>query len=154
MTLPDNFWAKTQTTDCIVWTGACNSKGYPCFGVGGFSRLAHRLVWEDANGPIPDAMTIDHLCRVRSCVNIAHLELVTVAENNRRKRVAGGIQIGGQCARGHDITEVSAYRHPRGHLECKTCRTQTRADRAARAPRTEPLPPVPRSRPCSASSLP
>jgi hypothetical protein len=57
MSLPDTFWAKAKTTDCIVWTGAQNNKGYGCFGINGKSQLAHRLVWEEAHGPIPAAST-------------------------------------------------------------------------------------------------
>lgn len=125
--LPDRFWAKTARTDCIVWTGAVNTKGYPCFAVNGESHLAHRLAYEDANGPIPEGFTIDHTCRVRTCVNVDHLEVVTVAENNRRRKVVTGIRIGGECAYGHEVTELTAYRHPRGHIECRTCRAVQRA---------------------------
>lgn len=35
-------------------------------------------------GPIPDGLQLDHLCRNPSCVNPAHLEIVTGAENIRR----------------------------------------------------------------------
>ena len=132
MSLPASFWNKTRETDCIVWTGAVNTKGYPCFGIDGKSQLAHRLAYEDARGPIPEGYTIDHLCRVRNCVNVDHLEVVTIAENNRRKQVAGGLRIGGECARGHDLPdEAAVYRHPRGHLECRTCRAELRRQRAA-----------------------
>jgi hypothetical protein len=105
-----------------VWTGACNSKGYACVSIDGASRLAHRVVWEAANGPIPDGLTIDHLCRVRNCVNAAHLELVSGAENNRRRGLAAALVIGGECAWGHRITQDNLYRHPRGHMECRECR--------------------------------
>ena len=94
-------------------------------------QLAHRVAWEDARGPIPDGLTIDHLCRVRNCVNVEHLELVTIAENNRRKKIAGGLHVGGECIQGHAITELTAYRHPRGHIECRICRSEKR--RLARA---------------------
>ncbi|HEX6684999.1 MAG TPA: HNH endonuclease signature motif containing protein [Candidatus Limnocylindrales bacterium] len=129
--LPTRFWSKTARYDCIVWTGAANSKGYGCFLVDGQSQLVHRLAWEEVNGPIPDEMTIDHLCRVRTCVNVDHLELVTIAENNRRKYVAGGLQAGDKCSREHDLTEDNVYRHPRGHIECKTCRRELRAAKKA-----------------------
>lgn len=129
--LPERFWAKTQPTDCLVWTGAVNTKGYPCFAIDGVSQLAHRLAYEDARGPIPEGYTIDHKCRVRSCVNPDHLEAVTVAENLRRARVAGGLQLGGECASGHEMDEANTYHHPRGHLECRQCRREKNRSRRA-----------------------
>lgn len=47
---------------------------------------AHVVVWEEAHGPVPDGLELDHLCRVRACVREDHLELVTHAENCRRGR--------------------------------------------------------------------
>lgn len=133
MTLPANFWSKTAATDCVVWQGAQNSKGYGCFAVDGVAQLAHRVAWEDANGPIPEGLTIDHRCRVRCCVNVSHMELVSIAENNRRKFIEGGLRIGVRCVNGHLITANNAYQHPRGHIECRTCRREQRAH--AEAPR-------------------
>jgi hypothetical protein len=51
-------------------------------------RGAHRVFWEDANGPIPEGCEIDHLCRNRGCVNPDHMEPVLHAENCRRSSVA------------------------------------------------------------------
>lgn len=47
-------------------------------------EYAHRLAYERAFGPIPTGMQIDHLCRVRECVNPDHLEVVSHTENVRR----------------------------------------------------------------------
>lgn len=122
--LPSRFWDKTAPSDCIIWTGAVNAKGYACFAIDRVSHLAHRLAWEDARGPIPEGLTVDHLCRVRNCVKVEHLELVTVAENNRRARSVGGLRIGDECLHGHRLTEGTVYQHPRGHIECRLCRRE------------------------------
>jgi hypothetical protein len=45
----------------------------------------HRWSWEDANGPIPEGMTLHHACFVRLCVNPAHLELMTHTDNTSFK---------------------------------------------------------------------
>lgn len=73
-------------TACHVWQGAVNSKGY----AQARRKLVHRLVYEEAHGPIPAGLVIDHLCCVPGCVNPDHLEAVTNGENiarsYRRKR--------------------------------------------------------------------
>lgn len=40
---------------------------------------SHRRAWEAANGPVPDGLVLDHLCRNRWCCNPTHLEPVTNA---------------------------------------------------------------------------
>jgi hypothetical protein len=84
--LTDRFWSKVDKLDdgCWLWTGACNSTGYGQWGVNGRSRSVHRVAYEALVGPIPDGLTIDHLCRVRPCCNPEHLEPVTIAENTAR----------------------------------------------------------------------
>jgi len=51
---------------------------------GGKTVRAHRFYYERINGPIPDGLELDHLCRVHSCVNPDHLEPVTHTVNMRR----------------------------------------------------------------------
>lgn len=73
------------TTPCWIFQLWRTHEGYGHLADGsGVQRLAHRVMWERANGPIPDGLHLDHLCREPSCVNPAHLEPVTPAENARR----------------------------------------------------------------------
>lgn len=126
MTLPDGFAAKVRTTDCQVWIGSTNSKGYGLVCVGdGKIELAHRIAYEHQYGPIPDGLVIDHLCRVRNCVNPLHLEAVTSGENQRRGRRAAGLQVGDTCSNGHEIREGDIYERPSGVTECCHCRRST-----------------------------
>ncbi len=66
-----------------LWIGALHA-GYGTFYWDGASQGAHRVSHEWFVGPIPWLYQVDHLCRVRRCVNPAHLEAVTARENMRR----------------------------------------------------------------------
>ena len=79
------FWSKVNRTNtgCWDWVGAL-SHGYGHFGIEGIIYRAHRVTYEWMVGPIPDGLTIDHLCKNKACVNPAHLEPVTIRENTRR----------------------------------------------------------------------
>jgi hypothetical protein len=41
----------------------------------------HRIIYQHLVGPVPEGQQLDHICRVRCCVNPAHLEPVTQREN-------------------------------------------------------------------------
>ncbi len=79
----ESYWRSEErghTTPCWIWIGGLNQDGYGCINRDGYTS-AHRYSWFRRHGPIPAALEIDHLCRVRCCVNPDHMELVTRSEN-------------------------------------------------------------------------
>ncbi len=93
MDTKERFLAKVtigQNSGCWIWTASIGQEGYGRFGIksletGKFRIIeAHRVSYELFIGPILNGLELDHLCRVRACVNPAHLEPVTHKENCRR----------------------------------------------------------------------
>ena len=125
----DRFWAKVHKTDtCWLWTAAVAS-GYGRFWLDGKQVQAHRWAYEQVYGPIPSGMDIDHLCRVRHCVNPAHMEPVT-----RRTNVLRGnaplvrLHRAGFCKRGHVVSASNTYFKKNGTVrDCKLCRRKRMA---------------------------
>lgn len=112
---------------CIIWTGAVQSSGYGSVTNGkGSSVLVHRREWEHTNGPIAPGMTIDHLCRERLCINVEHMEVVSRAENSRRKNEAQT-----HCVRGHDLINGDVRLQTRKNgLTYRVCRDCVRVRQA------------------------
>jgi hypothetical protein len=114
----DRFMEKVDKTEtCWLWRAFIEPKGYGRFR----QKLAHRVSYEMHVGPIPDGLTLDHLCRVRHCVNPAHLEPVTAAENTRRGKEATKTH----CKHGHLFDEANTIhivdRAKGGKRACRTC---------------------------------
>jgi len=109
---------------CWLWTGAGTGNGYGKFWV--FPRMvpAHRYAYEFCVGPIPEGLEIDHLCRVRNCVNPDHLEPVTHRENILRgETIMAKNAAQTHCKNGHPFDEANTY-HYRGFRHCRECRRQ------------------------------
>jgi len=76
------------TSGCWLWNAAKCWGGYARFSCGKRIVAGHRWAWEQRNGPVPEGLQLDHLCRTRHCVNPEHLQPVTLEENARRGAVA------------------------------------------------------------------
>lgn len=66
---------------CVVWTGNKNNRGYGVVKVGRKKLQAHRFVWEQKHGPIPDGMCVCHKCDNTECVNPDHMFLGSHTQN-------------------------------------------------------------------------
>lgn len=77
------------TTPCRIWEGARDKDGYGTRKVKGRKAYAHRVAWEQANGPIPDGLSVLHRCDIPWCDNPDHLYLGTHQDNMRDLRERG-----------------------------------------------------------------
>lgn len=133
--LAERFWSKVdQSGDCWIWLGGKSSSGYGAFAPAFKERyVAHRFSYELVVGPIPANCDMDHLCRNPPCVNPAHLEPVSHAENCRRGMGFSGRNARKvQCDAGHDLDGDNLYLDPKGRRQCKTCRNRAGREHRAR----------------------
>lgn len=114
---------------CWIWMGEiAKSHGYGIvngpIGNGKRRDYAHRIFHERFKGPIPEGLTIDHLCRVRCCVNPDHLDAVPIGinvlrgESNAAKHAKKT-----HCIHGHPLTSdnlVPISTRPRYRM-CRHC---------------------------------
>lgn len=119
----ERFWKRVNKTDsCWLWTGPLSNWGYGKIQVEGVSVPAHRFAYTLLVGPIPAGHHIDHLCRVRACVNPSHLEPVTIRENTLRGvGVCARAAKATQCPQGHAYSPDNTRINTKGSRECRTC---------------------------------
>lgn len=129
-TLDARFWSKVLKTDgCWLWMAGRFSTGYGNFSVHGRPGMAHRFAYELLVGPIPEGLELDHLCRLRHCVNPEHLEPVTHWVNLSRglawdKTRPHNHRGKTHCKNGHPLSGDNLYLW-RGIRLCRACRKVT-----------------------------
>lgn len=116
---------RIDSAGCWRWTGRINQQtGYAQFSYKGRTTYGHRLSHETFIGPIPEGLTIDHLCRVHDCANPRHLEAVTVDVNIKRSPVQVTTLNAAKthCYKGHEFTPENTMRVGRGRgRRCREC---------------------------------
>jgi hypothetical protein len=162
----ERFWRRVDDrggpSACWPWRGWINDGGYGVVALGGKTSRAihiraHRLAYELVHRqPIPPELTIDHLCRVRHCVNPAHLDVVTKGVNVLRGETTAARHARVMaCPQGHSYDEVNTEWKADGSRACRICRRrrcrewwrQNRAHAPPRQPRRRVLDGPPRGGP-------
>ena len=128
-TVEERFWRHVcaePNSGCWLWTATLNQKGYGRFWFRERLDSAHRAAWILYRGEIPEGMELDHKCRVRSCVNPAHLEVFSHRENYVRGMGPELLVLRQlsktHCPQGHEYTPENTYRQPNGARICRVCR--------------------------------
>ena len=109
---------------CWTWKSTVNPGGYGVMIVQGRKWMAHRWAYEFYVGPIPEGLTLDHLCRRPGCVRPSHLEPVTMNENTKRAptQVTTINAAKTHCVHGHPFDGYNLIIRPDGKSrECRQC---------------------------------
>lgn len=132
LSLHDRLMNNIRISDagCWEWQGYNNSQGYGRIRVNGRDISTHRASYEIFVGPIPIELELDHLCRNRSCMNPAHLEPVSHAENVSRGTSGHRSRSKTHCPQGHPYTDGNVHVDTRGARRCRQCGREK--DRARR----------------------
>lgn len=124
----DRFWGYIDADgDCWRWKGFCIPTGYGYFMVHTIYPKrrnigVHRLAWQMLVGTIPPKMTIDHMCKVRNCVNPSHMRLLTRAANTMAgSSVPAMNERKTECKRGHPFDSSNTVIDNRGYRQCRIC---------------------------------
>jgi hypothetical protein len=130
---------------CWLWTGTVHKFGYGVARHRGHRVRAHRLAYELFIGPVPDGLTVDHVCHNgsgcdgghaclhRRCVNPAHLEAVTNGVNVLRgESPLARHARKTHCPRDHEYTSENT-RVYRGKRYCRACHRDYERTRRAEA---------------------
>lgn len=129
----DRFVKKVSFDGCWNWKASKDNDGYGNFWFKSKIYLAHRASYEMFVGSIQDGMTLDHICRNRSCVNPNHLRQMSLKENilcgdgvcaKKLKQT--------HCVRGHELSGYNLMNRVRNgnvNRSCRICKNERKRER-------------------------
>lgn len=127
----ERFWAKVDRRgpdECWLWaaSGGVTPSGarYGQIRIGTHKVQAYRVAYELLVGPIPNRLTLDHLCRNSLCVNPRHLEPVPMKENLLRgEGICARNARKTHCPMGHPYDDENTHVGKKnGYRTCRTCK--------------------------------
>jgi hypothetical protein len=110
--LPATFWAKVRcdADSHWRWTGMLDKDGYghsfSCQPLG--KQRVHRLMYMAATstmlpqGKLAILWQVDHICKVRNCVNPEHLQLLSQRDHYEKDVLAAILRKARFCRKGHE----------------------------------------------------
>lgn len=139
-TAVSRFWSKVNKDGpipecfpllgpCWLWRAGLDKDGYGRFWVEDRNLGAHRYAYEITNGPIPEGLVPDHLCRTPACVRPTHLEAVTIQVNTLRgDGLTAKFAVATHCVNGHEFTPQNTGKQYRNGKTvgrcCKACNNE------------------------------
>ena len=135
------FWSKVDRSGplpverpelgpCWLWRGSLDHGGYGWFRIGDTMQRAHRWAYGQFVAEVSPEDEVDHLCRVRACVNFEdHLEAVAPLVNTQRKVEAATRT---HCIHDHELTPANTYIRPGGYQKCRVCTNRSQREYHAR----------------------
>lgn len=137
------FVIPVTESGCWLWTGRCDEKALPSPGYGhGHGQFtadkrrlgAHRWYYEQVKGPVQEGLHLDHLCRVRCCVNPDHLEPVTPRVNILRGIGPAAENVQKEyCVRGHSLAAENLLNcKDKSRRVCRQCKREYARQRIAK----------------------
>lgn len=111
--------ARPDLGPCWLWTGCLDNDGYGRFTLDGKKIMAARAAIILFGKGITVGLEPDHLCRVRPCVRVSHLEPVTHRENLKRGVFPNSKKL--VCPAGHPLLGPNLYVSPTKRRICRIC---------------------------------
>jgi hypothetical protein len=127
------FFEKTipePNSGCLLWTGKASPLGYGVYRRMHKAVFAHRWIFGELRGSIPDGLVVCHRCDTPGCVNVDHLFLGSQVDNIRDAQRKGRLKRKPRtiCKAGHSLTGENLFigHTARGVVVrgCRECRRQ------------------------------